>query len=45
MLEVLWLCRTRNGHADYVTVTPGRTIESYRNERYTTIFDDLIFNP
>jgi len=34
-----------DGHASYVQVTPGRTIDSYRNDRYTLIFDDLIFNP
>lgn len=34
-----------DGHADYVLVTPGHTIASYKNERYTVVFDDLPVNP
>jgi hypothetical protein len=30
-----------DGHAAYVKVIPGRTTESYKNEFYTTVFDDL----
>lgn len=30
-----------DGHASYTEITPGRAPESYKNERYQLVFDDL----
>ncbi|MEK6703958.1 MAG: prepilin-type N-terminal cleavage/methylation domain-containing protein [Planctomycetota bacterium] len=30
-----------DGHAGYIKVIPGHTIESYKNEAYSVVFDDL----
>ncbi len=31
-----------DGHAGYIKVIPGHTIESYKNETYSVVFDDLV---
>ncbi len=34
-----------DGHAAYIKVIPGRSVQSYKNEVYSVVFDDLIITP
>ncbi len=34
-----------DGHVSYLKIIPGRTVESYKNETYSLVFDDLPITP